>query len=362
MTIRKTVIGITGTNGIGKTTFLRKVQHDIETQGIQTIYFSPLVPETSLFREFAKTLLFYALAKKVRLDDLSESKIIEHLHRFNCRVSVEESSEGGIDWKIFTGKLVKKTEKNYEQYNEDSAISLIVKILKSLTAFCVIFIDDMETMKHTISDSDIYIRKMMYLARFLRGQFLQDNTCFICSLDKEFYKAIQEETSKRTDSGSLSFYFNDIETLENLSTQELRQLILSRLQAAGYSKSLNQFITSDAFIALSLATERHPRKILRVIEAALIEGAINKVTCIDLTTILTAIKQQRFTYDEINFKILQYISEKSKTSSIDKGLHKTTNLKERQLRERLSVLLLQQMLSVQEERTGVQRTKIYRLQ
>ena len=145
MTIRKTVIGVTGTNGVGKASFLRKIQQGAEEQGIRTIYFSPLVPETSLFREFAKTLLLYALAGKIRLADFSGSEIKKHLHMFDCRVSIEESTEGGIDWKILVGKLSEKTSKQFEQHTEDSAISLLVSIFRSNRDFCVIFVDDMET-------------------------------------------------------------------------------------------------------------------------------------------------------------------------------------------------------------------------
>lgn len=89
---------------------------------------------------------------------------------------------------------------------------------------------------------------------------------------------------------------------------------------------------------------------------------MNNLAYLDLTTILSAIKQQRIPYDEIDFKILLYIWKKRKTYSLDKKLQKITNLKERQLRQRLSALSLNKFLSVNEEKVGKQRTNFYQLQ
>ena len=252
--------GIYGSQGVGKSSFLRKFEEVLENNSLAVAYVHLTgTTEKALYREILATILRchtngkIKTYRKIKLDSKRELERVE----FSIRIA-RESEIGAAA--VVKGGYKELKEKQADPHTEESARLLIKDIIANTRTAFVVIVDDLERMKHFLENDEAYFRFITAFARTVDESFSDESIAFIVSLDRHFVGRIGLESPGKQ--GTVSFSFGELVELLSFQPQQLLELIRKRLNDRKWTKTLNDFISIDAFWVLITATGGHPRSCL----------------------------------------------------------------------------------------------------
>lgn len=356
------VIGVYGTLGVGKSSFLQKLKERASRSEI-ALAFVQLNPGSheTLFREILAELL-----ELIRLGDITLKKghglkLDDHLIRLRASIATTSGTdlEGGIA--VAKGKISRTRTTSAEPHTESTALSTIGRILDFLLTRLVVVLDDFEKIQYALPSNSV--NYFPILARFiatLDQRLNREKVSFVISLDDRF-STLTGDARQR--GGAFAFSLNTLIPLRNLEPQALVRFLTVRLASAGWKKSLASFLPLDSFWMLSLASHNHPRRALRILAEAMKYVAKRGTgNHLDRASILAACARTEEAVDERDLDIIDFLARTGGASESDRKFLKAAGLQSRSsLARRLTQLHGTLQLQVIKEKSGRTQKFVYSL-
>jgi len=215
-------------------------------------------------------------------------------------------------------------------------------------------------MKHFLENDAMYFRFISSFARTVDESFSDESVAFVVSLDQHFIDRIAREAPDNQ--GVISFSFRELVGLTSFKPQQLLELIRIRLKDRKWPKSLNDFISVDAFWAFVTATGGHPRRSLAVLRAAMEYVERNKEPKkIDAECVKEALIRRGESLNEKDIAIVKFLATSGPHSASDEVFQEAVNLTRKPLSERLKNLTVQLDLETIEQPSGRTTKTLYSL-
>ena len=343
--------GIYGSQGVGKSSFLRKFEEVLENHSLSVAYVHLTgTTEKALYRQILATILrCHANGKiktyrKIKLDSKRELERVE----FSIRLA-RESEIGAAA--VVKGGYKELTEKQADPHTEESARALIKDIIANTRTAFVVIVDDLERMKHFLENDAAYFRFITAFARTVDESFSDESIAFVVSLDQHFVDRIGRESPDNQ--GTISFSFGELVEIPSFQPQQLLELIKKRLNDRKWPKTLSDFISIDAFWVLITASGGHPRRSLAVLRSEMEYIERNKKPKrIDAPGIKSALSRRNESLDEKDIAIVQFLATSGPRSASDDDLQKAVDLTRKPLSDRLKNLTNKLGLHVANQPSG----------
>lgn len=348
------LIGIYGTLGAGKSSFLRRLRQDLDAEKLANGYVHYSADsENTLFRELLAEVLYLYHNKKLKLKKGSDISIADELLRMNATVATAKGANFGGKLKPLIGELggnlTEATTETYAPHDEDSARSSVQELLESANQPVVLILDDFEKLRY--ESSGVIRDYFSILSRFattLEGFQGEHELVFIASMDDIVIEHV-EATKKRK--GHFAFSMNHLYELVHLPVDEILELIKARLKSVGYKKGVSTFMAEEALWALIIASGRNTRLVIKLMAEAMKHCANRKDGArVSLQDMQLAATDCKVDIDEKALTIAAHLAEHGTTSAYDdvlreathyakpKGAHSTNRQFERKLKEASELL------------------------
>ena len=331
------LIGVYGSQGIGKSTFLRRAKEELENSGMPVIYIQMTgTTEQALYREILSGILKTILLGKISLDKSLKLNAKLELERLEKSIRFARESSFGAKM-IATGTLKEIKQSDIQQHTEETSCRKIHEIIKHKQNQFIVIVDDLERVKLYSESDEQYSRFISCFSRTIDESFSDKGVCFALSLDEGFVSKIAKNLPD--DEGSISFSFGDLIRIPAFKPSHVLELIRVRLKEASWKRKLSEFITEEAFWCLYVATSGHPRRLLAVLRAAMEIVAKNgKTHLLDKETIIEAINKKNEKLDEKDILIISYLQKNGAGSASDDAMQKEVGLSRSVLNDRLKLL------------------------
>lgn len=343
------LIGIYGTLGAGKSSFLRRLRKELAAEKLANGYVHYSADsENTLFRELLAEVLFLYHKKTLKLKKGTDISIKDELLRMNATVAVAKGANFGGKIKPLVGEIggdfTEETTKTYAPHDEDSARSSVQILLESANQPVVLILDDFEKLRYeTSGETRDYFSILSRFATTLEGFQGEHELVFIASMDDLVIEHVKA-TQKRK--GHFAFSMNHLYELPHLPVDEIVDLIRARLKSVGYRMRISNFLTQEAFWALIIASGRNTRLVIKLMAEAM-KHCANRGSdhLISIKDMKFAALDCKVTIDEKALTVATYLSEHKETSAYDdklreaaqyakpKGEHATNRQFERKLKE-----------------------------
>lgn len=350
--------GIYGSQGVGKSSFLRKLEEILKASELSVVYVHLMgTSEKAIYREILAAILRNHISGELKTDPKLKLKAKEELDRVESSIQITSESEFGAQGIIKAG--LKRTQKqDFDPHSEETARALIRDVIYNATSPFAVIIDDLERMKHFLENADSYFRFVTSIAKTIDESFSDPKVCFIVSVDTHFVDRINQNLPD--DEGAISFSFGDLIKLENFSPQLLIEILKRRLRNRGWKKSLKDFISPEALLMVLATTGGHPRRSLALLRSAMehIEES-RKPLFIDTESIEAAIAQRKEILNRKDLEILFYLQKERELSTSDEKVLAELGLPRSTIRGRLKELAVKLNLTVSEQAIGRTQRTIY---
>ncbi|MBC8462268.1 MAG: AAA family ATPase [Deltaproteobacteria bacterium] len=353
-------IGVYGTHGVGKSSFLRKFEKKIKHTGLVVAYVRLAgSTEKALYREILAAILQCHSEKKIKTGKEFKLNSREESKRVDSSIRVAKELECGAV-SVMKAGVKQAKEILSAPHDEDSARLLISKIIANTKTAFVVIVDDLERMEYFLKNRISYARFIAGFVRTVGDLFSRQGVAFVVSLDKGFVDQIGHKMPH--DEGEALFSFEELVELPNFLPQELADMIRKRLNDRKWGKTLGDFISPDAFWGLMLATGGHPRKGFGVLRMAMQYVEMRKKPRkLDMESIKEGLKGRPDSIDDKDLTIVQFLSIPGSHSASDKDFQKAVGLGRTSLLNRLQALTYRLGLEVAAERIGTTTKDVYSL-
>ncbi len=364
------VIGIHGTLGSGKSTFLRRFKKELSDHAHPSGYVHLTADsEETLYRELLTELLGLIHRDQVKLKRSPKIDAKRELLRLNASVSDSRGANFGAKIAgILGGDLKEERTKSFAPHDESSARGVIQDIFKALNCPLVVILDDFEKLRYkTSSETRDYFPILNRFIVTLDEFFCRPDLVFVVSMDDQVSGHI-EATRKRK--GKFAFSHNQLIEVPHLTIQEVIKLMTVRLKEVRWGGTVGKFLTEDAFWGLVVAGGRNPRTGIQILAHAMKHAArCGEEKRISLADLRKAVSDSNVVLDEKHLVIAQHLALHLSTSAYDDALreaagyakpagkHKTNRQFERKLAEAHDLLGLRLV----KEPTGQTTKNVYHL-
>lgn len=358
------ITGVYGSLGVGKSTFLSQFASGFPEKNliVVLVHLSSESAE-NLFREMLAEVLAYQLDGKIKVERSFKMDSKNELFRLEGTVAYSRlfEFEGGA---FIKGKSQKQQTKATAQHDEISARRLLSNIIKRAKTPFVVVLDDFHNLEIGRAEKDrAYLPILGRVISTIGQHFNHRNVAFVITLDSEIDKHIKKARSR--EGGAFSFAIGDFVRLDPLNVKDLFDLIRMRLIKNGWNKDVEDFITADAFYALALCSDGHPRRVLRVLryamQAVARDKSKNRNKQIQIKHLEIAAKKADEIVDKMDLTILNYLAINGPTSASDENLEQATRIKRTSLRPRLEKLQRRIKLNVEKKKVGRTTQVLYSL-
>lgn len=356
------VVGIYGSLGVGKSSFLHKISHSLEAEGYPVALVQLNADsETTLYREILAEMLCLWHSDNLKLEN-PKCDLESEIQRLYSSVNKSRGANfGGKLLGLLGGDFTENKTVETTSHDEASARATIGEMFDSLNTPLIIVLDDFEKLKY--ESSGVIRDYFPILSRFvstLEESLNHKLVSFVVSMDDHVEELI---IRNQKEGGAFAFSLNSLIRLPNLSLNQLLEMICIRLHQSGWEEGIGEFVTEDAFYGLALSSSNHPRVIVRILAEAMKLAAREKTAPITLTHIATAAKKLNYSVVEKEFKVVEYLRENRTTSGSDLDLLKLLGYKTPKKsgdRNRAMVSLLNKLvkkLDLEETEVSVGATK-----
>jgi len=356
------VVGVHGTLGVGKSSFLRKLSDRITTQG-HALAFVHLTADSreSFYREMLRQVLLACKDGTIVLKRGHGVDIHDELVLLDTSITdtLGSALEGGVI--AAKGKIDKSRATRKDSHTESTAIQILAHVFANLKGKLIVILDDFEKLQYASSStSGDYLPLLSRFVSTLEDRLSHDSVSFVVSLDDQF-TVLADQTKKR--GGAFAFSLNALVQLRNFSPQRVIDLIDARLRHVGWKKSVFDFIPLESFWALSLASQNHPRRILRILaESMKIITKHKRPMRIDSSTLSEAALATEDFIDDRDLQIIYHLAQFGGASESDRAFLKALGFKSRSaISRRLSHLQDAIHLQTQKVRSGRTQKIVYLL-
>jgi Cdc6-like AAA superfamily ATPase len=352
--------GVYGSQGVGKSSFLRKFEQILRKSGLSVAYVHLTgTTEKALYREILSTILSCHIEGSIKTTRKMKLNSKRELERVEFSIRLTKESELGAA-AILKGSLKESTEKQIDPHTEESARALIRDIILNTRTAFVVIVDDLERMKHFLDGDAAYFRFISSFARTVDESFSDESVAFVVSLDEGFVSRLATNPSNAQ--GTISFSFGELAQLKCFKPQQLVKIIKKRLNGVKWQKALTEFISIDAFWTLVIATGGHARRSLAVLRAAMEYVERNKKQKkIDIECIKEGMARRGEIIDDKDLSIVQFLSDSGPHSASDKDFQNVVGLTRKPLLDRLKILTSLISLKITKEATGTTTKDLYSL-
>ena len=349
------ITGVYGSLGVGKSSFLSWFTSDPPVKNLTVVLVRlPSESADNLYREMLAEVLDSINKGKLKLKGKFDLNCKNELLRLEGTIAHSRTYEVGVSSVIKGGTTV-ETSKGLTQHTEVSSRRLLANIIRNATEPFVIILDDFHNIELSKANNNSgYLPLLGRLLTTIGQHFNNRNVSFVITLDDEIEKHINKARS--ASKGAFSFAIGDFVKVDPLNIKDLLLLISVRLQDNGWKKGVKNFISHEAYYALALCSDGHPRRALRVLRNAMHivakEKSANTNMYIELMHLEKAAKKSGESIDEIEFAIINYIINNGPTSASDEKLIKAIGILRASLRLRLEKLKERMNLIVERKRVG----------
>ena len=331
------LIGVYGSQGVGKSTFLRRAKEELDNDGMPVVYIQMTgTTEDALYREILSGILKTILIGKLSVEKSLKINAKLELERLEKSIRFARESTVGANM-IATGTVTEIKQSDIQQHTEETSCRKIHEIIKHKQNPFVVIVDDLERVKLFAESDEQYSRFISGFARTVDESFSDKGVCFAVSLDEGFVSKIAKNLPD--EEGSISFSFGDLIRIPTFKPNHALDIIRARLKEASWKKKFSDFITEEAFWCLYIATSGHPRRLLAVLRAAMEIVAKNTAAkIVDKKIISEAINKKNEKLDEKDMLILGYLQKNGPSSASDEAMQKQVGLTRPALSDRLKLL------------------------
>ena len=356
------VIGVHGSLGVGKSSFLQKLAVRAKSQKITMISVHLTADSRETFyREILRQVLLTYKKGEFQLKSDRGMNIDNDLVRLDASVTntLGSTVEGSVY--VAKGKFDKSSSTKTDIHTESTAISKLVTIFSNLKSRIIVVLDDFEKLQYGHPhESRNYIPLLSRFISTMEEKLSHDLVSFIISLDDQFTDLVQKAKQR---GGALSFALDDLVVLKNLHPQQVVDMVSIRIKNVGWEKTMADFLPLESFWVLSLASQNHPRRVLKILaEAMKIITKYKRPLQIDHPTLSEACKNNSYNIDELDLKIIVYLAKSGGASESDSNFLKAVGLRSRSsLAKRLSYLKENIHLQTKKVRSAKTNKIIYSL-
>jgi type II secretory pathway predicted ATPase ExeA len=330
------LIGVYGSLGVGKTSFLNKAA-DVLRKDHYLVVYADLghCSHENLYCELLRILLMESKKRTFKLKS-GVVAVDKELSRLGAKVTSTRTSTVGAR-AILKGEITEGQSTETSRHTEESAQELVRLILESVQSRLVVLMDDIERIKYVLDDQDAgYLRSVAGFTTAFKD--LSNNlVSLVITLDDHFAKLVEDERKKGD--GAFSYSFGEFIELPNFSPQELTKALSVRLKDAGWTAGLEGFIDDEAFWLLAAATAGHPRKVFNVLRQAMrFVSRQKRQRVVDREALVHGLNKTRNPIDDTNAAIISYLRDTGGASPSNDAFHKAVGLKRNALLDRLKAL------------------------
>jgi hypothetical protein len=355
--------GVFGAQGVGKSSVLNKLAAWAVNEGhaVAVVQMSG-TSENLLYQEILASILRQVKARNIKVATKLKLNVDQELKRLESSIKFTTSLEAGgklglTETGISAGGR-QQVERELKQYTEDSAIKVIADLARQAKSPFIVMIDNLERAKYLVNDKDGYFRYVTKFAQIVDSEFSQLGVPFIVSLDQSFYDRIDGFLPGPEE--AFSFFFGQLVEIRTFPPGELFKIINRRLNYRKWSGTVDEFIDRDAFWALMIATNGHPRRAFAVLREAMeLIASKDGKRKLSVDLIRAACQECEEELDETEMRIFQFLVAKGPHSSSDEAFTKAVGIGRAQLRERLTVLQEKGLIGVTEGTSGTTKKDLY---
>jgi hypothetical protein len=282
------VIGETGT---GKSSLLLKCREEIKDSYYTDYLYFSMHSKTGkemkeeLFRSFLSSLLMMIIANDDLMNHYDPKEISLETNRLSFSISIEEFKKKQVEItpgiesnfpKLFLGSILplnlkakldakigretQKTEtKNYEKHTEESLRKSIEKITGKLPAPVVLFIDEMDRIIKTITNSEDWIGEVVKLLQLSTEIMTNENLIFVYALQPEIHDVFTKAYSGAGDDFILR-YVPAFKKIGGFDLDFAKDAVRESLKYSGYKGTLEDLFEEKVLEIVLKVVKNNPRK------------------------------------------------------------------------------------------------------
>ncbi len=335
--IDNSLIGVFGSLGIGKTSFLNKSYDVLKAEGNCNVIYIDLgdCMSRNIYSALLKELLSAVKNKTIKIKKGTIS-VNDELERLESKIIHSSTISGGANT-VIKAEVTDGRTTEVSQHTEESSKLLVRTLLEAVESRLVILIDDIERIKYVLADQELSYLNTVSAFTMTFKELSNELVSIVVTLDDHFANLVDNERSGG--SGAFSFSFGELIELQNFKPIEIKNIIEIRLTDAGWKKQIQDFIEADTFLLLCAATGGQPRKVFKVLRESMRYISRNsRTTKIDNNILLYGVKQAKYILDETDISIIIYLKENGAVSPSDKNFQNIIGLSRTALADRLKSL------------------------
>lgn len=359
--------GAFGAQGIGKSSVLNQFIGKTHLEGYPVVVAQMTgTSENLLYRE-----ILLALLKEIKAGNISvlaklKLKVDQEIERVNHAISYTTAVEaaGEVGWQAMLNLsakigVEKAIQEELPQHTEDSATALIHDIAVHAKSPFVIVIDNLERTRSLLADEDAYFRFITKFARTVDSTFSEVGVAFVVSLDQSFADRIQGQLPGAEE--AYSFSFGQLVEIGAFPADNMYEIMVRRIVRRGWKAGAADFITTEAFWALMLATAGHPRRAFAVLREAMeLVAAERSPKRLTMGYMKRAASKCRERLDETDIAILRFLSENGPHSPSDREFLEAVGISRPTLTKRLLDIQARNLVTLERQKIGSTTKEIYR--
>lgn len=365
------IAGVYGGLGVGKSSFLQKLKHTLNKDGYPVAYVHLTADsEETLYREMLAEVLLLNLAGDLKLKRVAGFKAKDEAIRLVASVSKSRGANfGGKFLGLLGGDLTEDKQTQVEAHTEASARVTLKTIFDSLKSPLIVMLDDFEKLRYQSSGKQRdYFPILSRFIGTMEEIFNHKDLSFVVSMDSHVESLIERSRKKKE---AFAFSLNSLIELRNLELLHVRDFLKVRLKKLGWKQKTADFITTEAFLALALASGTNPRWIVRIMAEAmkLVADKKRKRQAIDLTIMKQACEKAGSALDAKDWIVVLHILKGKEGSANNDSLRKALGFKKPKRKDgyhasverRLKTVAASFRLEFDEVPTGTTKKNVLRL-
>lgn len=356
--------GAYGAQGIGKSTLLEHLKERVEAGGYTVVLVQMTgTSENLLYREILASVLGGIKDKRIKVPSTLKLDVEKEIQRIQTSIKHVSGVETGLEVKLVlgTGTTVSEIdEQEVPRHTEDSALDLVALVAEHAKSPFAVIVDNLERAKSLIKTEEEYFRFVARFARTIDERMSASGIPFVVSLDRSFVEHVQNQLPG--DEEALSFSFGALIPVQRFSPDDLWAIVERRLDRFGWKKEASSFLTADAFWALAMTAEGHPRRTFAVLREAMELIADEKAQKqITFEFVRRAAENCRETVDEVSLRILAFLGDGKAHSPSEARFSEAVDIAPSTLRGRVAELSEKDLLRAERVQDGRARRVLYSL-
>jgi hypothetical protein len=313
-------VGVAGEPGVGKSSLMQFLQNQVPS-------------------------IYYRISIGVPLDNAHY--FLSELLR---EILVEVPKVPGLNLKEISRRMETET------LSKNTLQALVKSIIGRSKKPFLVFVDDLEKIKGDRIQHLTRSERTLQLLEELKPLFELPNISFVISLQEEFYSKVSQIVKDGTEPTVLGL-FKNIVLVERFSNEEMRQLLDTRLQAAGFRGAAVDFLEAESLtLALALAAG-NPRRFLYLLSEGMYQAFRRRGSRVEFQDLFEAVNEH-LKLDLVCKKLLYFLAKSGRAVASNSDLQAFMGLDMISIARRLEVLSKNRLAEMVEVSDGM---KVYAL-